>query len=68
MSAPVKRSHRRNGGGTLTVYTETGAAAIGGSQGEGAGTIIINGGTINASTGYDGAGIGGGQYGTAPDR
>ncbi|WP_295841597.1 Ig domain-containing protein [uncultured Microbacterium sp.] len=53
------------GGGTLTVYTETGAAAIGGSQGEGAGTIIINGGTINASTGYDGAGIGGGQYGTS---
>jgi len=52
------------GGGSLTVYTDTGAGAIGGAQGEGAGTIIINGGTITASTGYDGPGIGGGQYGS----
>ena len=59
-------------GSTLTIYAQSGGtgileaissdgAGIGGSSGNGAGTIIINGGTVNATGGGSGAGIGGGE-------
>ena len=55
-----------DGTGTLNAYIayqQYNDAAIGGGNGSNAGTIIINGGTINAYGKYNGAAIGGGYNG-----
>ncbi|MCD7764148.1 MAG: InlB B-repeat-containing protein, partial [Lachnospiraceae bacterium] len=63
-------------GNTLNIYGQSGGtgalsatgasnnAGIGGTNGNGCGTITINGGTITAAGGENGAGIGGGYKGT----
>jgi len=49
-----------NGSGTLNASADKGYAAIGGDWHFGCGTVVINGGTINATGGAQGAAIGGG--------
>ena len=51
----------QSGGTGTLVATASNGAGIGGSDGEKGGTIIINGGTVNATGGSGGAGIGGGS-------
>jgi len=53
------------GGGSLTISGGALSAAIGAHNGDDLGTIIINGGTINVSTVWDGAGIGGANLANA---
>lgn len=53
------------GGGTLSLTTSSGGAAIGSSANLDSGTIVINGGTLDLVSGYDGAALGGGQYGSS---
>lgn len=53
------------GGGALTISGGALSAAIGAHNGDDLGTIIINGGTINVSTVWDGAGIGGANLSNA---
>jgi len=60
------------GGGTLTAIGGIGAAGIGGDFLQSAGTIVINGGAINATGGarlgeFSGAGIGGGAVANGAD-
>ena len=58
------QSLSENTAGKLTVTTSGKyQAGIGGNDDEGCGTVIINGGVINANGGERGAGIGGGRYG-----
>ncbi len=52
-------------GGALTISGGALSAAIGAHNGDDLGTIIINGGTINVSTVWDGAGIGGANLSNA---
>ena len=56
-----------SGGGSLTVYGGPGGAGIGGNEYDGfsPGTIVIDSGTVNATGGYLGPGIGG--WWTFPD-
>lgn len=49
--------------GKLTATGRSGAAGIGGNENESAGTIIIEGGVVEAQGGHSGAGIGGGYSG-----
>lgn len=61
------------GGGSLTTTGADGGAGIGGSKGEGAGTVVISSGQVTATgtvvtgTGQGGAGIGGGSNGSGGD-
>jgi len=65
-----------NSGNSLTIYGQSGQtgklttgtpndfmAGIGGGENQSSGNITINGGTVNATGGYNGAGIGSGRYG-----
>ncbi|MCL2104769.1 MAG: hypothetical protein FWH21_06920 [Kiritimatiellaeota bacterium] len=51
--------------GTLTAYGGNNSAGIGGRSGNGSGTIVINGGTVNATGGSGGSGIGSGSNGAS---
>ncbi len=53
-----------NSSGTLTAGASASAAAIGSNNWKSGGTIVINGGIINATGGRYGAGIGGGEEGS----
>ena len=53
-----------DGTGELYVESMYGSASIGGKSGENAGSITINGGTVNAKNGDSGATIGGGKDGS----
>ncbi len=53
-----------NSSGTLTAEASASAAAIGSNNWKSGGTIVINGGKINATGGRYGAGIGGGEEGS----
>ena len=59
---PVGASLAIDGNGSLTVYAGAYAAGIGGGYDAGCGAITINGGTVTATGGRQGAGIGGGGF------
>ena len=60
---PAGKTLTIRGSGSLTVKGGTGAAAIGGAEGEACGNIIIEGGTVTATGGNYAAGIGSGKNG-----